>query len=91
MKNQILAALALVIVLIAVYSNAGNASPQASVTLQSSGVVERTSMSTPTPTGPCSFIISVSASNYQITYGTTGKIDYQSTNATQIVNTPFAT
>jgi parallel beta-helix repeat protein len=53
---------------------------ESSVTIYSSGIVQQTS------TGTYSYIISVSGSNYQMTDGTTGQIDYQSTNATQVVN-----
>ena len=94
MKNQVLAALAVIIVLTAFYVNVGNASPQASLTLQSSGVVQQTPTPTPTPaptptptptpTGPYSYIISVSGSNYQMTDGTTGQIVFQSTNSSQV-------
>ena len=79
MKNQVLAALAVIIVLTAFYVNVGNASPlQSSVILSSSGVVQQTS------TGTYSYIISVSGSNYQMTNGTTGQIVFQSTSSSQV-------
>ncbi len=48
MKNQVLATLAVIIVLTVLSVNVGNASPQASITLQSSGVIQPAS--TPPPT-----------------------------------------
>jgi len=58
-----------------------SASPtESSVTLSSSGVVQQP------PATTYSYIIRVSGSNYQMTDGTTGQIDYQSTKATQVIN-----
>ena len=51
---------------------------ESSLTLYSSGVVQQT------PTVTYSYIISVSGTNYQMTNGTTGQIDYQSTNSSQV-------
>ncbi|MGO8805953.1 MAG: right-handed parallel beta-helix repeat-containing protein [Candidatus Bathyarchaeia archaeon] len=80
MKNQVFLVLAVIIVLTASFVNLGNSSPQALVTIQSSGIVQQTSTET------YSYIISVSGSNYQMTKRNTGQIDYRSTNATRVIN-----
>ena len=80
MKNQLLAAIAVIIVLTALAINEGNASLQASVTLHASGSVQQPSKVT------YSYIIIVSGLNYQMTDGTTGQIEYQDTNAAEVIN-----
>lgn len=81
MKNQVIVALAVIVVLTAFSVNAGNASPQASLTLQSSGVVQQT----PKP-GTYSYIMSVSGSNYQMKNGTTFEVLYEDESSSSVFN-----
>ena len=79
-KIYVLTALAMCIGLLLTGFPAGAGQIETSVTLSVSGVIQQT------PTETYTYIISVSGSNYQMTNGTTGHIDYQSTNATQVIN-----
>jgi hypothetical protein len=88
MKKQIFVILTAIIILTAFYANVGNASQQASLTLQSSGIIQQTPTPTPTPTpnptGTYSYIISISGQNYQMLNGATDQIMFQSTSSSQV-------
>jgi parallel beta-helix repeat protein len=77
MRNQTLAALAIIIVLTAFSANVSNASLQVSATLHLSGAI----FQTPTT---YTYIMSVSGSNYQMKNGTTRQIIFQSTSSNQV-------
>ena len=82
MKKQILALLAVIIVLAVFSAKACIAYQQTFLTVKSSGFVQQATP--PPPLGKYSYIMSVSGSNYHMIDGATGQLVFQSASSSQV-------